>query len=153
MKIHLLSIVLLCSTNATAQINWKREILPSICFFVAGTMEGAAETLKWHPQEFQKRFPNANMDYWNPELSWPNKYKNGDPAQGPAYFGSTTFLAWTTDGYHLARTVRTTSVMVGILLTPDIKGQKWYIYLAKAAIYSAAYTAGFHLTYTLIFKP
>ena len=153
MKARLTAIILLSSLTATAQINWKREIAPMACFFVAGALEGQAETLKWHPEEFAKALPGADITWWNPELSWPNKYKNGDPQQGPAYFGSTTFLAWTTDGYHATRTLKNVTGLVGILLTPDMKGQRWYIYLAKAALYSISYSAGFHLTYSLIFKP
>jgi hypothetical protein len=30
-----------------------------------------------------------------------NKYKNKDHRQGRAFFGSTTFLVWLTDGWHL----------------------------------------------------
>jgi hypothetical protein len=147
--------LLLCllACSATAQINWRREIAPLACFFTAGALEGQAETLKWHPHEFQKRFPGADMNWWNPELSWPNKYRNGDPQQGPAYFGSTTFLACSTDGYHMSRSTKNVIGLTGIILTPDIKGQRWYIYLIKAAMYSVAYTAGFHVTYTLFYQP
>ena len=34
-------------------------------------------------------------------LSWRNKYKNGNPLDGRKFFGSTTFLVWLTDGWHL----------------------------------------------------
>ncbi len=39
-------------------------------------------------------------DWWSEHKSWINKYKNGDPNQGPAFFGSTTFLVFMTDGWH-----------------------------------------------------
>ena len=42
--------------------------------------------------------------YLDPSVSWENKYKNGDPAQGPRFFGSETFLVFLTDGWHLAKT-------------------------------------------------
>jgi len=144
-------LLLMClwSLEVCGQIDWKREIKPFSAFFLAGVAEGTAETLKWHYNQFPE---SANPDYWNPELSWTRKYKNGDSAQGEAFFGSTTFLVWTTDGYHLARTVRNVSAMFGILLTPDMKGQRWYIYVIKAMMYSVAYTSGFHLSYSLIFK-
>lgn len=147
-----LLIALLFPLTASAQIDWKREILPLTCFFVAGTLEGTAETLKWHYWEFEAMHPNANADLWNPQLSWTRKYKGGNPANGPAYFGSTTFLAWTTDPYHAMRTSKNVLLMTGLLLTPDLKGQKWYIYLLKAAMYTAAYTSGFHLTYSLLYN-
>jgi len=33
--------------------------------------------------------------------SWRNKYKNGNPLDGMKFFGSTTFLVFLTDGWHL----------------------------------------------------
>lgn len=141
----------LCLT-AYSQINWKRELVPISFFFVAGSFEGTAETLKWHYDKFEKRFSNSNSKYWNPEESWTRKYKDGNPINGPAYFGSTTFLVWTTDGYHLSRTTKNTLLLVGMLFTPDLKGQRWWVYLVKASVYSASYMLGFHLTYSLIFK-
>jgi hypothetical protein len=41
-----------------------------------------------------------NQQYWNPVLSCRNKYKNGNKEEGPKFFGSTTFLVWTTDAWH-----------------------------------------------------
>ena len=43
--------------------------------------------------------------YLDPSVSWENKYKNGDPAQGPRFFGSETFLVFLTDGWHLSKTL------------------------------------------------
>jgi len=137
------------TAQTTAKIDFKREILPICAFFGAGVSEGTAEALKWHYEATGFK----NDKYWNPEISWRNKYKNGNTAQGAAFFGSTTFLVWTTDGYHLARSIRSAMIMTGVLLTPDLKGQRWYIYIAKAVMYSVAYTSGFHLSYSLIFKP
>jgi hypothetical protein len=41
--------------------------------------------------------------WWCKELSYSNKYKNGDKSQGEKFFGSTTFLVWLTDGWHLLK--------------------------------------------------
>ncbi len=67
---------------------------------------------------------NAVMDvvsvrYWNSifsnyselwqfidsNVSWKNKWKNGDRTQGERFFGSSTFLVWTTDAWHLSKTL------------------------------------------------
>lgn len=39
-------------------------------------------------------------DWWDPVNSWKNKYKNGDPQDGPLFWGSTTVFVWMTDGWH-----------------------------------------------------
>ncbi len=41
--------------------------------------------------------------YFDPAISWRNKYKDGDPDKGPRFFGSTTFLVWLTDFWHLLK--------------------------------------------------
>ena len=46
-------------------------------------------------------FNKLNPDYWNPAKSWRNKYKNKMAYQGPAFIGSTTFLSFLTDAWHL----------------------------------------------------
>lgn len=43
------------------------------------------------------------QNWWNPNISWKNKYKNNDPTQGPKFFGSTTFLVWLTDAWHFSK--------------------------------------------------
>jgi hypothetical protein len=43
--------------------------------------------------------------FTDPATSWQNKWKNGDRTQGEKFFGSSTFLVWTTDFWHLAKTI------------------------------------------------
>jgi hypothetical protein len=150
MKALLIITALLTTISGKAQFSLKKELPSMVCFFGAGFFEGTAETLQFHYSEFENK-TEANADFWNPELSWRNKYKGGLPENGAKHFGSTTFLAWTTDGYHLMRTSRNVSAMVGILITPRDK-LKWHGYLLKALCYSLAYQAGFHLSYTLIYS-
>ena len=40
-------------------------------------------------------------NFWNPQFSWRNKYKNNDPKQGEKFYGSTTIFVSLTDGWHL----------------------------------------------------
>ena len=122
-----------------------------IAAFAGGVFDGTAESLKWHYSSFQTRFPKANPNYWNPEISWTNKYKNGNPADGVKYFGSTTFLTFTTDGYHLMRTGRNAAFMTSLVLYRREK-KKWYKYVLDAAAHLFAYQVGFHLTYSAVLK-
>lgn len=135
-----------------SQIDLKKE-LPSIStVFLAGMCEGGAETLKFHYYKVKNKYPNLNETYWNPEVSWTNKYKNGDVKQGPRFFGSTTFLVWTTDGYHMLRTSRNIFFITTLTLNKNKDKKKWYDYLIKIGTHTLAYQAGFHTTYTLMFK-
>ena len=42
-----------------------------------------------------------NPLFWDKHKSWVNKWKNGEPSQGEKFFGSSTFLVWLTDAWHL----------------------------------------------------
>lgn len=72
--------------------------------------------------------PGASDQYWNPNQSWTNKYKNGDPNQGPDYFGSTTFLVGLTDGYHSMGTVRNFTGAVAVVTLYWESEKDWWTY-------------------------
>ncbi len=113
--------------------------------FVSGMADGTAEALKWHYDKVDQRY-NLNDSYWNPAISYKNKYAGGITANGPKFPGSTTYLVWTTDGYHMARMVRNTSFVGAVVIHP-YKKKKWYKYVIEFGTYYAAYTAGFNITY------
>lgn len=51
-------------------------------------------------------FKDLNDDWWDPTFSWRNKYKHRSPYLGPAFFGSTTFLVFLTDAWHLFKSLK-----------------------------------------------
>ena len=142
----LTAILLIISLSATAQIT-RKDIAPIALTFASGVFDGVAESLKWHYTAVDNRL-SLNDQYWNPAISWTNKYKDGNPDLGPAFFGSTTFLVGATDGYHLMRTGRNITAMTAIALKFGDK-QKWYWYVAEAIIYYLCYQIGFTLSYEL----
>lgn len=119
---------------------------------ISGALHGVSETLKFHPDAFFAQHPSAPREFWDVNVSWRNKYRNGDPAQGAKYFGSTTFLAWTTDGYHVTQTGSRLTGAVSLCF-PLWKGsgKKVYHYVMEAGGSYLAWTAGFHLTYSAIY--
>jgi hypothetical protein len=124
----------------------KRNAVPASLAFVAGVADGMNETLKFHYSGFKAVFPKANDNFFDPSISWKNKYKNGNQAQGAKFFGSTTFFVNTTDAYHLLRSVQKTCIISGIILKIG-KHQPWYFYLVDFATYSITYSVGFNGTY------
>jgi hypothetical protein len=116
--------------------------------FLAGAADGLNQVIMDHYGAFKKVFPDANDRFWKPAMSGANKYKNGDPAQGPAFPGSTTWLVFTTDGYHLTRFVN--HLFLSGAITFKITGyekKKWYVYLAEAAGYWIINRIGFCYAY------
>jgi hypothetical protein len=116
--------------------------------FLAGASDGINQVLMYHYGAFKKVFPEANDHYWKPSVSGANKYKNGDPMQGAAFPGSTTWLVFTTDGYHLTRFMN--HLLMAGAVTFKITGyekKKWYVYVLEAAGYWAVNRVGFCFTY------
>jgi hypothetical protein len=143
-----LILILLFPLMLSGQILSKKDIAPILLTTLSGAFDGTAEAIKFHYPKIDQKL-NLNDAFWNPAVSWKNKYKNQDPAQGPAYFGSTTFLCWTTDGYHLMRMGRNISMMTAITIKLGDK-QKWYVYIIQGIIYYVAYTTGFNISYELL---
>ncbi len=144
--IAILAIALTTAAGQTVGAYLKRNALSLSAMTLAGAADGLTEVIRYDYPAFKNRFPNANDQFWQPELSWRNKWKDGDPANGPAYFGSTTILVWTTDGYHLSRTLQKSFICAAIAFKIGDRKQKWYLYLIDFAAHSAAYSIGFNAT-------
>lgn len=79
-------------------------IVSLIFFAFAGMAEAVMDTLQF--KFYTSVFRKYNGYFWNPDFSWQNKWKQGDPKFGPKFFGSSTFLVWTTDAWHLFKWIR-----------------------------------------------
>lgn len=121
--------------------------------YVSGFADGMIQVLAFHPDRFFERHPSANRRFWDVNESWRNKYRNGDPEQGRAFIGSTTWLAWTTDAYHLFRTTSRVTAVTGFTV-PLWKGsgKKLKHYAAEVGLSGLAWSAGFHTSYTLLYR-
>jgi hypothetical protein len=125
-------------------------------FFVGGALNGFEEVLTHHYYSFKSKFPKANDSYWDPRKSWVNKWEAGNPANGEKFLLSSTALVWTTDAYHLTRTLKNASYIgsVGFMAYRTVKSRKKptiWDYALDFVLLSAAHTAGFNLIYDGIF--
>lgn len=68
---------------------------------------------------------------------WKNKYKNKDPKQGEAFFGSTTFLVFLTDKFHFVSFLIMNGIMILLFFMNILYGIAWRI----------GVWIGFHITY------
>ena len=146
----LTTILILICIKSSAQFSLKKDWPSLLSMTIAGMADGTNEEISHHYIDFKQVFPNAKDQYWDPKISWRNKYKNGDPTQGPKHLGSTTFLVWTTDGYHSTRFVKNTMVVTSIALSVRQK-RKFKHFLVSAIAHTAAYHVGFFFSYELVF--
>ncbi len=132
------------------------KIVLAILFFaLAGVCNGVMDTLQFHFGS--SIFTGKKALFWDPKISWRNKYKNGDPQQGPRFIGSTTIFVALTDGWHLFKAfylacLRTALVLLGSLFF-SFSDQFWINTAAWLVVWIALifiHSAGFHLTYSVI---
>lgn len=125
-----------------AQFKAKEHIAPAALVFVSGAFEGVMDHLDFH-------LSNGNQ-FWDPAVSWTNKYKNHDPANGKTFAGK--YMVWTTDGWHMMKFGRNLSMFAGFAIHINQTGikKRWYIYILEGVGYWAINRAGFNLTYHLL---
>ncbi|MBX2927008.1 MAG: hypothetical protein KF852_04170 [Saprospiraceae bacterium] len=153
---HALHIVILIfiAVNMTAQ----PKILPQrlgtkiITAYTGGAADGMVELLRNNYYRFEQVHPHANSSFWNPDESWKNKWRNGDPEQGERFLGSSTVFAWSTDAYHLLRTADRMSTTISVTLYIFEEKRPWYYLIIEGAAYWVIRQLGFHTTYSLIHK-
>ena len=63
--------------------------------------------------------------FWNPVISWKNKWKEGLPENGERFFGSSTFLVCFTDGWHLMKEVMISSICISLSMCSGM----WWMYI------------------------
>lgn len=83
-----------------------------IFVLLAGVCWGILQTLMWHPDT--NILGKRNKYFWNPNYSYMNKYK--EDLSTPKFFGSTTFLVWLTDGWHLVDKIFLTCIFLSMVL-------------------------------------
>lgn len=121
-------------------------MLSILFFFLSGIFNSIMDVLsfRYHTSVFR----SLNSDFWNPELSWRNKWKNGDPTHGERFPGSSTVFVSLTDGWHLAKSLMLTSITLTIITvehyTPMIN------YIADFIIYRTIFGVAFNLFFKKI---
>jgi len=81
-----------------------------------------------------------NGAYWNKDTSWRNKWKYGQPKNGPAFPGSTTIFVWITDGWHFFQMIFHTCWQLAIA----IQFEHWWLYFL---LYKLIFSGCFELIY------
>jgi hypothetical protein len=111
---------------------------------IAGISKAVMDKINFHYTK--SIFLDMNAIFWSPKLSWMNKWKDGIEKRGPRFFGSTTFLVWTTDAWHLFGMFYAVSFAIGISLTAKFY-PLWYVIIAYTL-----HRVVFEIVFTYILK-
>lgn len=105
-----------CSCSFSSSIKRREMIVLFLLTFVfIGMFEAVMDKLNFH---FEKSIFKglANQQFWDPTLSWRNKWKLGVKKNGEKFPLSSTVLVFTTDAWHFAKFLRNLCVVAAILL-------------------------------------
>jgi hypothetical protein len=126
------------------------EYIGFILFMLAGMSEGVMDTLQFHySNSIFYRFKNKL--FWNPQISWQNKYKDGDPTEGPKFPLSTNLLVGLTDAWHLFKFLRTFFIFAGIFFM-FMFCQTTFHCLIDVMISRIIFGVSFSLSYDYLFR-
>ena len=83
--------------------------------FLAGALNATMDVLSFRYKTSIFSKYTKLQEFFNPQESWVNKYKDNNPELGPKFFGSKTFLVFLTDAWHLAKMLMITTFTLAIV--------------------------------------
>ena len=141
-------------TPQTYKLEFPRFMIMSGLMFTTGVTNCFKDIIDHNPNIYLNRFPNANKNKIG-EDAWKNKYKYGNPDNGPAFPGSTTILVPFTDAWHFTQMLSHIQVGTVIYLTAftgDFRKIKFKHQLARMAFMSGCYYLGYNITDKFLFQ-
>lgn len=83
---------------------------------LAGFFKAVMDKLQfhWHRSIFYRDRMRFNPLFWNPQLSWENKYELGSSYKVEKFKFSTTLLVFLTDAWHLAQMSTYLLIFIGL---------------------------------------
>lgn len=86
------------------------------CFLLAlsGLFKAVSDILQ-HKYK-NSLFVRFNPYFFDPNLSWKNKYKDKDPKNGANFLGSTTVFVFLTDAWHLSNFIKLSCFQLAIAI-------------------------------------
>ena len=131
-----------------------------ILLIIAGIANAMMDTLKsqW-PISRWIDIPASHWWYqWGGPGSHRNKWKNGNKAEGPRFFLSSTALVFLTDGWHFFQMIWGTAFCLAIVFYQPIGSLiQWLpvwlpVWVVDFVIFKSVYLIAFNIFYEKIFK-
>lgn len=99
----------------------EMEVIALILIIIAGLCNGMMDSIQFHWKKSIPAKRGWNEKFWNPKISWKNKYGDLDKLT-PKFFGSTTFFVFLTDGWHLMQFFLWLSIFIAVVLFNPLLG-------------------------------
>lgn len=131
-------------------LRWKfnsNRLITGGLLVLSGAAKGFNETLEFNWRGFAAVFPKANPQWYYPQQSAINKYKEGDPAKGAKFPLSTSALVFLTDQYHLNNFIHRNALTAALVIKIGEGKKPFRHYLFDVLYYTACYQVGFGTVY------
>jgi len=93
-------------------------MLSLLFMFIAGFANAIMDVLQFR---FNRSiFKNYKALFWNPNVSWRNKWKDGDHTKGERFWLSSSFLVFTTDAWHLFQSLMLWAFTLSVIFYQSI---------------------------------
>ena len=129
---------------------WKlnnNKLITGGLLMLSGSAKGLNETLEFNWRGFASVFPKANPNWYWPQQSARNKYKDGDPAKGEKFPLSSSVLVMFTDQYHLDNFIHRGALTAALVIKIGEGKKPFRHYVFDALYYTACYQLGFGTVY------
>ncbi len=87
------------------------EVLAITFLALSGVFKAFTDKISFHYDK--SFFRKWNPKFWDPRISWRNKYAEGEFPLKEKFFGSSTVFVCFTDGWHLLRALDSISLVAG----------------------------------------
>ena len=120
--------------------------------FLAGALNATMDVLSFRYKTSIFSKYTKLQEFFNPQESWVNKYKNNNPELGPKFFGSKTFLVFLTDAWHLAKMLMITAFTLAIVFyNPIIVTESIFVNIvANLLLMRVVFSSTFELFFSKI---
>lgn len=121
-------------------------------FFIA-ILQAAENVIQYHHKQ-SIFWRGDEFSFWG-RNSWVRKWKYGNPELGRKFFGSTTFLVWLTDGWHLIKFLYLLLLCAALVYNTSFTRYfdlDWWWRIVEAAVLFSIYGGVFELFYKFIFR-
>ena len=89
----------------------------------------------------------GNPLFWHKNVSWKNKWKNGDKKQGEKFFGSSRWFVMFTDAWHLFGFLERVSLVISFTIAGHLVSINAY-FLFGVLVNYIVFTGVFHIFHT-----
>jgi hypothetical protein len=122
--------------------------LSIICIIGAAVSEAIMDKLLFHYNR-SIFITYKKQQWWNPKLSWKNKWKNGNKEEGERFMLSSTLLVGLTDAWHFFKSIMI--VLLCIAIAVYVSYNQLFIYkLFEISVLGTVWNITFNITYNKI---